>query len=275
MLAQMDCNRNIVYITGGTQLSTTSGTSGGNGTSGVSGGGSSGTSGRNGTSGNNGNQGNTGSGGTSGSSGMDGTFLGTNGTSGSSGKDGTFLGSSGTSGTSATGGSSGTSGGIGVGGSSGTSGGGSSGTSGGGSSGTSGQNGADGWTDVNSFTWIISDPDVGGIPGPKIWNNSAGFTGYDGLRIDSYISGGTDLTFNIQNRFTNEILVSGTTVYTGTTTCLTLSSDSTEFQRGLTIPPYSFPTLINDTWLWLEITNITGLPDKLVITLFVTPDISL
>ena len=55
MLAQMDCNRNIVYITGGTQLSTTSGTSGGNGTSGISIGGTSGTSGKNGTSGNNGN----------------------------------------------------------------------------------------------------------------------------------------------------------------------------------------------------------------------------
>ena len=248
ILAQMDCNRNIVYITGGTQLSTTSGTSGGNGSSGISVGGTSGTSGKNGTSGNNGNQGNTGSGGTSGSSGMDGTFLGTNGTSGSSGADGTFLGSSGTSG---------------LGGSSGINGGGSSGTSG-----SSGVNGTSGLSDINSFTWVISEPEIGGIPGPKIWNNAAGFQGYDGLRIDSYISGGTDLTFNIQDRNTDELLVSGTTVYSGTTTYLTLTD--TSFWRDSTIPP-NVPTLLQDSWLWLEITNVTGTPDKLVITLFVTP----
>ena len=275
MLAQMDCNRNIVYITGGTQLSTTSGTSGGNGTSGISIGGTSGTSGKNGTSGNNGNQGNTGSGGTSGSSGMDGTFLGTNGTSGSSGKDGTFLGSSGTSGNQGNDGSSGTSGC----GSSGTSGGGSSGTSGGigagGTSGSSGTSGNDGLSDINSFTWVISDPETGGIPGPKIWSNAAGFYGYDGLRIDSYISGGTDLTFNIQDRNTDELLVSGTTVYSGTTTSLTLTGGVMDFFRGLNILPDNLVTLNQDSWLWLEITNVNGSPGKLIITIFVIPYINL
>ena len=260
-LAQMDEFGNIIYIESGT-------TTGVNGTSGISGtSGKSGTSGTSSTSGTSGisikgDIGLTGSGGTSGANGV---FIGTNGTSGSSGKDGTdgtFYGTSGSSGIDGTSGKDG----------SGTSG--SSGKNGYGSSGTSGQNGYDGWSDVNSFTWVISDPDVGGIPGPKIWNNSDGFFGYDGLRIDSYISGGTDLTFNIQNRSTDELLVSGTTVYTGLTTSLTLTSDSTEFWRNSTIYP-NIPTLINDNWLWLEITNLTGSPDKLVITLFVVPFIYL
>jgi len=252
-LAQMDEFGNIIYIESGT----TTGVNGTNGTSGTAG--KSGTSGTSSTSGSSGLSipGGPGPSGSNGTSGADGVFLGTNGTAGSSGADGTFYGSSGTSSTSGTSGKDG----------SGTNG--TSGTNGSGSSGTSGQNGYDGWTDVNSFTWVISDPEVGGIPGPKIWNNSAGFFGYDGLRIDSYISGGTDLTFNIQNRFTNEILISGTTVYTGLTTSLTLSSDYTEFWRNSSIYP-NIATLINDSWLWLQITNVTGSPDKLVITLFVT-----
>ena len=276
-LAEMDDQGNIHYIVSGVTTGI-DGTSGISGSSGVSG--TSGKSGTAGTSGITGNTGNNGSGGTSGTSGADGSYLGTDGTSGETGSSGTSgIGSSGTSGSSTSGssgrtGTSGSSGSSGKDGnflgSSGTSGSGisgSSGTSGIGSSGTSGTSGINGINDLNSFTWIISDPEVGGIPGPKIHLPFYNYD-YDGLRIDSYISGGTDLTFNIQNRYNDEILVSGTTIYSGTTTSLILSGDSTSFFR-YSASPYYEVTLHNDSWLWLNITNITGTPSKFVVTIFV------
>jgi len=279
MLAQMDCNRNIIYLTGGTALSTTSGLSGTSGSSGISVTGGAGTSGTSGTSGIKGNQGDPGTGGSSGSSGADGTFLGTHGTSGSSGSSGND-GTSGTSGTSGSSGSSGegssgTSGTSGSSGSSGSSAIGSSGSSGGdGTSGTSGDNGTSGTSgtagasELNSFTWIISEPEVGGIPGPKIYNDDGAFAGFDGVTIHSYISGGTDLTFEIQDRTTSEVLITGEMVYSGRTTDSTLFGD-VFFRRS--DDGGGIPTLINDNWLWLEITEVNGSPDKLLVTLFVTP----
>jgi hypothetical protein len=96
--------------------------------------------------------------------------------------------------------------------------------------------------------------------------------GYDGYSIYAYISGGTNLTFNIQNRFDNNLLISGTTIFSGTTSQIVLSGNSTTFFRGTNISPEYAPTFYNDSWLWLEITNVTDSPDKLVITLFVTPN---
>lgn len=301
-LAEMNEFGDIYYIESGV----TTGMSGTAGTSGISGGGgSSGTSSTSGTSGIKGNTGSPGTGGSSGTSGANGVFLGTNGSSGTGGTSGLSYGSSGTSGSGSSGtsgyGSSGTSGsgssgtsGLGISGSSGTSGFGSSGTSGFGSSGTSGfgssgtsgskgssgtsgrgsssgTSGNDGISDINSFTWVISYPEVGGIPGPKIWGNAPGFYGYDGLRIDSYISGGTNLTFNIQDRYTDYLLVSGDTVYSGLTTDLTLTDDEFSFWRRSTIAPDYIPTLTNDSWLWLDITDVNGSPDKFLVTVFVTP----
>jgi len=103
---------------------------------------------------------------------------------------------------------------------------------------------------------VIDSPETGGVPGPRIYSS------WNGVKVNAYISGGTitnesGLTFEIQNRLDDALLVSGTTIISGSTYQLPIE---------LTNFFVTSPTLIANSWLWLEIKNAWANPEKLLIT---------
>jgi hypothetical protein len=157
---------------------------------------------------------------------------------------------SGASGAVGTSGYSGLSGAVGTSGYSGLSGIGTSGYSGlSGASGISGYSG----TNVRTFTWVITTPAVGGIPGPRLKVAATA------TRIDSYVTAATSVTFNIEERST-----------IGSAGSNLLSSDQVADTNGETTTSFADSALAADNWLWLDISAISGTPGTLVVTLSMT-----
>ena len=101
-----------------------------------------------------------------------------------------------------------------------------------------------------SYTWVIDNPAVGGIPGPRLK------AAHTVIRLDSYVTAATSVTFNIEERST--IGSAGTDI---------LSSDQVADADGATSLSFSNADLAADIWLWLDISAISGTPGKVVITL--------
>lgn len=113
-----------------------------------------------------------------------------------------------------------------------------------------------GWPSIpgaKTYTWVITTPAVGGIPGPRLWNSLTA------LRIDAYVVGGTSITFNIEKR--SVIGTAGTDL---------LASDAVAPVAGVSTMTFADASLPQDNWLWLDISALSGVPTKFVVTLTTT-----
>lgn len=104
-------------------------------------------------------------------------------------------------------------------------------------------------TSTPTYTWVISYPAVGGIPGPRLP------IGHTAMRVDAYVVGGTSATFNIEIR-TNPT-IAGMNM---------LSSELVATATPVTAVP-SIAALPDGSWLWVDISAAAGANTKLVITL--------
>lgn len=102
---------------------------------------------------------------------------------------------------------------------------------------------------TRQYSWVIGAPIVGGIPGPKNLQDQII------LSLDAYITSGTSLKFNIEKRST--IGVAGTDI---------LSSEVTVTTSGVSINSFDSGD-IDGEWLWVDISEVTGNPVYLEITL--------
>jgi hypothetical protein len=105
-------------------------------------------------------------------------------------------------------------------------------------------------SNIRTYTWVIGDPEIGGIPGPRIAEI------HEITRIDSYITASASVTYNIEER---SII--------GTTGTDILTSDLITTVSGEYSESFSNPILANGSWLWLDISDISGNPGELVVTL--------
>jgi hypothetical protein len=106
---------------------------------------------------------------------------------------------------------------------------------------------------ARTYTWVISTPMVGGIPGPKMKEM------HKPLRISAYCVGGTSVTFNIEER--QIIGTPGIDLCASEIVAPTTGVDEIAFQINALFPDY---------WLWLDISSKSGSPTYLVITLATT-----
>ena len=118
-------------------------------------------------------------------------------------------------------------------------------------SGESGYSGFSGYIPV-TYTWVISSPAVGGIPGPRIPMAKT----VD--RVDSYTTAATNMWFNIEHRST--IGSAGTDV---------LSADLVAGVSGAMSSGFASSSLPSGSWLWVDIAGVSGTPGTGVITMTV------
>jgi hypothetical protein len=103
-----------------------------------------------------------------------------------------------------------------------------------------------------TYTWIIGNPAVGGYPGPHIPGT------LPIKRIDA-AAFNTSVTFNIEQR--NPVASPGTDI---------MSSDLTADSSAETVTSFAIPALIENYWLWLDISsasNVSGTSAQFVVTL--------
>jgi hypothetical protein len=103
------------------------------------------------------------------------------------------------------------------------------------------------------ITWVIKNPTAEGIPGPRLK------VPYTAVRVDSYVVGGTSVTFNIEERST-----------IGSAGPVVMGADMTADIDGETTTTFGNAGLAANNWLWLEIGGVTGAVTYLVVTLAVT-----
>jgi hypothetical protein len=105
-------------------------------------------------------------------------------------------------------------------------------------------------TENKSYTWPVASPTAGGIPGPRLIKPQTV------LRIDSYVVGGTSVTFNIERRPT-----------IGTTGTNILASNVTTTSTGQSEVTFATSSLLANDWLWLNIVSVSGTVTQFVVTL--------
>jgi len=108
---------------------------------------------------------------------------------------------------------------------------------------------------LRTYSWVIANPAVGGIAGPKMLEEHAV------VQIDSYTTAATSVAFNIENRTT--IGSAGTDIMTAEQTAV-VAGAVTDLS-GVT-----WKSLQKDSWLWLDISNVTGTPGQIIVTLTTT-----
>lgn len=110
------------------------------------------------------------------------------------------------------------------------------------------------------WTFLISSPAVGGVPGPKIPANC------DVKEVSSYVTAATSVVFNIEER--TAVGSAGTNI---------LSSDQTASTTGASATSFSNGFLAKDNYLWVDISAVNGTPGVVEITLACTnsPDLVL
>ena len=106
---------------------------------------------------------------------------------------------------------------------------------------------------IRTYTWVISIPGIGGIPGSRLAEV------HTVTRIDSYVTSGTSATFNIEERST--IGSAGVDI---------LTSDQVADIDGASDTSFANASLASGNWLWLDISATDGSPGQLVVTLTAT-----
>lgn len=105
---------------------------------------------------------------------------------------------------------------------------------------------------ARQYVWVISTPTVGGVLGPRL---KAGKTC---VRLDSHVLAATSATFNIEERST--VNSAGTNI---------VSSDQVASTTGASTTTFSNADLAANTWLYVDISAVSGTPGQLSITLSV------
>lgn len=113
-------------------------------------------------------------------------------------------------------------------------------------------------SNIRTFTWVVQVPIVGGVLGPRLKE------AHTVTRIDSYISyitssSGISSKYNIEER--TSIGSSGTNI---------LSSEQISTASGVESTSFAHENLEEDSWLYLDISEINGTPDQLVVTISAT-----
>jgi uncharacterized protein YjiK len=101
-----------------------------------------------------------------------------------------------------------------------------------------------------AYTWSCSSPAVGGIPGPRLHRK------HTVERIDAYVTAATSATFNIEHRTT--IGSAGTNTMTADLAATTTGASQTTFASS---------AMDRGSWLWLDISAVSGTPGNLVVTI--------
>lgn len=105
-------------------------------------------------------------------------------------------------------------------------------------------------TVTDSYTWVIPTPAVQGYGGPKI-PVAATVT-----EISSYVVGGTDCDFNIEER--SACNSAGTNI---------LAAEQTADANGTSATSFANASLAEDSYPWLDVSEITDAGDQLCVTL--------
>ena len=109
-------------------------------------------------------------------------------------------------------------------------------------------------TEGRQYVWVITSPAVGGVPGPRIANACTV------VRVDAHVTAETSVTFNIEERAV--IGSSGSDIMTSDLVADTDgASDTGAFANS---------SLAAGNWLWLDISDVSGVPVKVVVVLEVT-----
>ena len=103
---------------------------------------------------------------------------------------------------------------------------------------------------VRTYTWVVGSLSTGGVPGPQLAEL------HTVERVNAYTLAGTSVTFNIEERAV--IGTPGTDIMT---------SDLVADVDGAQDASPANASLAANTWLWVDISNISGSPDKVIITL--------
>ena len=104
-----------------------------------------------------------------------------------------------------------------------------------------------------TFYWVVSNPVVGGIPGPKM------ITGITSTRVSSFNTDSTGVTFNIERRGSTTPNVAGTDILVTEQISSTSGTDDNSFNN--------FGIINVNEWLWLDISDVSGTPGILSVTL--------
>lgn len=103
----------------------------------------------------------------------------------------------------------------------------------------------------SAFTWVITNPATGFIPGPKLYQD------FTCTKISSFVSDQTSCGFNIQDR-----------TLAPTTTGLTLlATDQTAVVDGIDSTIIQNAACPVNSWMWLDIKGTTGSPTQLMVTI--------
>lgn len=106
------------------------------------------------------------------------------------------------------------------------------------------------------FIWIVKNPAVGGIPGPI-----AALNNLTALRVDAFVSGGTNVVFNLEER--SVITAAGTGLTSGNVTAVV---------TGVTTTTFANSSIAEGNWVFLNIVSLSGSPSYLSITLALNDD---
>lgn len=103
------------------------------------------------------------------------------------------------------------------------------------------------------YTWVISSLAVGGVLGPRLKSAKTC------VRLDSHVSAATSATFNVEER-----------TAPGTAGTNIVASDQVATTSGANTTSFSNADLAADSWLYVDISAVSGTPGQLSITLTVT-----
>ena len=117
-------------------------------------------------------------------------------------------------------------------------------------SGYSGYSGISGDGGTSTFSWVISAPVTGGIPGPQLYEARTI------NRISSFVTSATSATFNIEDRTTPGS--AGTDIMSPDQVATTSGTNTTSFSHG------SIPV---NHYLWLDIFATSGTPAILEVSI--------
>ena len=100
-----------------------------------------------------------------------------------------------------------------------------------------------------TYTWVIGDPIVGGVPGPRMYQ------AHMVVAIHAYVIGGTSVKFNIEKR--TVIGTPGTDIMGAELTANVTGGYTAAMNAG---------AVATGSWLWVDISEVNGSVDCLVIT---------
>lgn len=105
--------------------------------------------------------------------------------------------------------------------------------------------------DVRSYSWVISYPVGGYVPGPQL------LVAETALKVEAYVSSDINCVFNIQDR-TSSPTTTGTNL---------LASDMTATTSDSSVASFSLSALPANSWLGINITDTSGMPTYLTVNL--------